>query len=440
MAEMRRQFLATLGANGLAQSVTVLGQLAVLPVLLMLWGEARTGSWLILMAMTTWLTLADLGFANVAANAMTMEHAAGRPTRAREISDSAWCVWAGAFGALVALAGLVVGLIPLEWLGVTAASADRSGLALLLLVLGIGVAMAHGVAGAAMRAEGQMHRAVSITALARGAEFAALLLAALAGAPFWGVALAMLAARASVTGIGWHRFYARNPAYRPGFARAGRDTICRLVPLSLGYFQFNLGHAFSIQGVTLVTGAVLGPGAVVVVTAVRTLARTGRMVAAVVIHASEPLFAQMAGRREVASASALSRGLMLAALAGAGAYGLAMGFMAAPVLGLWTGGVVTGAGALIAGFTLAVIFEILWFTVQSPFVSTNRHGPFGRAFLIASAIGLAALPLSLTALGAAGAGVLTAFIHAITLLWTLYRQRRPDMAVLPASERHAHAL
>ena len=440
MRDLGTQFRRTLGANGFAQAVTVLGQVVILPVLLLVWGPERTGSWLVLMAMTSWLTLADLGFANVAANAMTMETAAGDRRAARVTSASAWAVWAIASALLVIVCAILFLFLPLSVIGISGANDDASGFALGLLVLGVCVAMAHGVAGAAMRAEGEMDRMVMITGAARAGEFLAIASTAALGAPFWGVALAMLGARVVVTAIGWARFHHRFPEFKPSLKAARWDRIQSLVPLSLGYFQFNIAHALSLQGVTIVLGATLGPSAVVVVTAVRTLARAGRMLAAIVIHATEPLFAQFAGRRENTDATTLQSRLWIGASLGAAVYAATMALAGGAILDVWTGGVVVGVPLLIAGFAGAVICEIFWFTLQAPFVSTNRHGPFGRAFVLAAGAGLLALPWMLSAFGILGAALATLLVHAGTLIWTLYRMRRPDMGVLPRQEGMPHAV
>lgn len=440
MRDLKTQFRRTLGANSLAQAVTVLGQVIILPVLLWAWGPERAGSWLVLMALTSWLTLADLGFANVAANAMTMETAAGNRRAARVTSDSAWAVWAIATTVLLGLTLIGLTRLPLSAIGVAARPEDAAGLALILLVVGVCVAMAHGVVGAGMRAQGQMHRMVLTTAVARGGEFVTLALFAALGAPFWAIAAAMLSARVCATAIGWARFFAAFPDLRPSLASARRDRIATLVPASLGYFQFNIAHALSLQGVTLVLGATLGPGAVVVVTAVRTLARAGRMLAAVVIHASEPLFAQLAGRQDRAPAARLRARLLMAATLGATLYAAFMGVAGDRILDVWTGGVVVGVPLLIAGFAGAVICEIFWFTLQAPLVSTNRHAPFGRAFLMAATFGLLMLPVALGAFDVLGAALVTLFVHGATLGWTLYRASRPDMGVLPPQKGLPHAV
>ena len=70
-----------LGAGAFGQAVTVLVQLASIPLFLRYWGIERYGEWLILSAIPSYLALSDLGFGSAAANEMTMAAGAGNRDR-----------------------------------------------------------------------------------------------------------------------------------------------------------------------------------------------------------------------------------------------------------------------------------------------------------------------------------------------------------------------
>jgi hypothetical protein len=52
----------------------------------------------------------------------------------------------------------------------------------------------------------------------------------------------------------------------------------------------------------------------------------------------------------------------------------------------------------------ATACEMIWFTIQVPFVATNRHTPFALGYLALSLAGLAALLGTLAAAGAPAVG------------------------------------
>lgn len=86
-----------LGANGYGQLVSVVVQLVGVPVLLYAWGPQLYGEWLILFAIPTYLSIADLGFSQSVANDMTARVARGDR--------------AGALAAFQTLAVLVCGIV-----------------------------------------------------------------------------------------------------------------------------------------------------------------------------------------------------------------------------------------------------------------------------------------------------------------------------------------
>ena len=62
-----RRILHGLGANAYGQLVVIVIQLAGVPILLRAWGMQLYGEWLILAAIPTYLSMADLGFSQSAA-------------------------------------------------------------------------------------------------------------------------------------------------------------------------------------------------------------------------------------------------------------------------------------------------------------------------------------------------------------------------------------
>lgn len=435
MRSLRHQFITALGANGVSQAATVVVQLGVLPILILSWGAERTGAWLILYSLTSWLTLADLGFANVAGNAMTMERAAGNVSSARRISDSAWAIWSIAASALSVLAILGAVFLPVGQIVPVEGPADRPGLALVLLVSSVGLSMAHGCAGAAMRAQGRLSTMVLTTAASRLAEAGALCLVAIASGSFWAAALAMLLARSIVTFTSWFFYFRANAELRPGLRHAGLKEVAELIPLAAGYLAFNLGHAVSIQGTNIVTGIVLGPTFVVLVSAVRTLARAGRMAIAVVVHAAEPLFAQYAGHRDTTAAVRAQSRLLRSTLIAIALYAGATAILAEPLLALWTRGTVTNVPWIIFWFGVAVGFEMMWLALQTPYVSTNRHNQFAWAYLFLGIVTLPMLLLLAPIAGLISVALVTAVTHGGTLIWTLIRIQRHHSEVIPVPKR-----
>ena len=103
----RRRIVRSLYATGFGQAVTVLIQLAGVPLFLGAWGVAQYGQWLILSTIPAYLSMSDFGFASVAANDMTMSVARGR----RDIAVKTFQSTSAVLLVASAVAGLVAAVI-----------------------------------------------------------------------------------------------------------------------------------------------------------------------------------------------------------------------------------------------------------------------------------------------------------------------------------------
>lgn len=396
--EARRQFLGGASAEAYSQLVTVGAQLLVLPLMLLLWGPQRYGQWLVLYAMPSFLSLADLGVANVLANHATMRLAAGDARGAETANQTAWLMTVIVTAVLAVPAALFALLGPIEALVHDLADVADARVALLILLAGGLAVLLQGPLSGAMRTVGWYGRSVFVSANVRLVELAVLVLVASMGGGFAMAAALMLVARVALVGglAAW--FYGKHRQFAPDLERADRGLLIAMVRPSLAYFSYSVSTMLNIQGVTVVVGAMLGPQAVVAVNAVRTLARMGRMAASVANLALEPVFARLAGAGETGLsgrvlALSLSATMAITVVYVAGVLAFGDAFIA-----WWTHGNVERQWPLLALMVAATAAEMLWFTIQVPFVATNRHMPFAMTYLALSLLGFAGL------LGGLGAG------------------------------------
>lgn len=427
--DARRLFLGGASAEAYSQLVTIGAQLLVLPLMLLLWGAERYGQWLVLYALPSFLSLADLGVANVLANHATMRLAA-RDTRGAEVANqTSWLMTMMVTGVLAVPMALFALLGPVEQLVHGLENPAEARLALLLLLAGGLLVLLQGPMSGAMRAVGWYGRAVFANANVRLAELAMLVATASVGGGFAMAAALMLGTRVVLIGGFGVWFYARQPQFAPDVRRADRALLVTMVRPSLAYFSYSVSTLLNIQGVTVVVGAVLGPQAVVAVNAVRTLARMGRMSASVANLALEPVFARLAGAGEtrlggrVQSLSLRAMGAVTFVYV-AGTLVFGDGFLV-----WWTHGNVVGQWPLLALMVAATACEMIWFTIQVPFVATNRHTPFALAYLALSLVGLCALLLWI-----AGAG------GALVVGWTALGVQAAMLAVAIAMGRSDGAM
>jgi O-antigen/teichoic acid export membrane protein len=422
--DARRQFVGGASAEAYSQLVTIGAQLLVLPLMLLLWGPERYGQWLVLYAMPSFLSLADLGVANVLANHATMRLAAGDARGAEIANQTSWLMTLIVTGLLAVPMALFALLGPVEQLVHGLEDPAEARLALLLLLAGGLAVLLQGPMSGAMRAVGWYGRAVFANANVRLLEFAVLVATAWMGGGFAMASALMLGVRVGLIGGFGLWFYARRPQFAPDVRRADRKLLIAMVRPSLAYFSYSVSTMLNIQGVTVVVGALLGPQAVVAVNAVRTLARMGRMSASVANLALEPVFARLAGAGETGLGGRVQTLSLRAMGAVTLVYMTGTLLLGDGFLGWWTHGTVVGQWPLLALMVAATACEMIWFTIQVPFVATNRHTPFALSYLVLSLAGLAALLATLGVGGALVVGWTSLGVQAAMLVVAVAMGRR----------------
>lgn len=420
---MRSQFLLGVGAQAYQRVVTIGAQLVVLPVMLYGWGPAVYGGWVALDSLRTVLSMTDLGLAQIAANQMTAEVAAGRREEARRIASVAWVMIGVAALVIMVLAALAALFLPIGPFLNIDQPPRALGLAFFLLSAVAAISVLFGVTGGVLRAEGMFWLMSASNANYLLATAVAMAVCALVGGSYVGLA-------ASLVGLAGVNYGAvtlwtlwRYPWARPRLALVEGARIRGMLGPSLAYMLYTLTNLVTIQGVNILVAALLGPVALTALSAIRTVTRLGRAVASVIIYPLEPIFAQLAGQADPERAQTLYRKLMWGGAGLALAFGVPMAVFGPAFLDVWTRGAVVGHDRLHILMTAAIVVEILWFALQTPYVATNRHSVFAQFVASAGVGSTVACGVLLPILGLDAAGWTLLAMQIAILIQTVARSR-----------------
>lgn len=417
-------------AQGYGHVVGIGLQLASVPILLSVWGEARYGSWLLLSALTTYLTLSDLGFAQAATNDMTVSMSTGQTDRARRT-----------FHSLLALGLVIGGGVLLVGIGLTAlfdltdllnlrgVSEGEAKTVTLVLAAQVALSILGGGLSGALRADGRFATMVLINNSARLAEGLACLSAALAGGGVIGAAVAMLLVRCVNIGAVYGLLLRGAPVFRPGLAEAQLQELRRLAGPSLSFMAFPLGNALMIQGALTLIGLRI-PGSVALFATSRTLARLGANVLGSVNHVFLFDYGRTLGLEDRPAFLRLLRfnGLLIAG--GLIAYSAVMLLIGPAFYERWTAGRLSLDLMLLVALIALSCAETLWAYIQTPLISVNAHGRVAIGYLVGAAatLGIGAIALG-RGLSLEGFVTLQATMYLVltgVIIADLYRRlRRP---------------
>jgi O-antigen/teichoic acid export membrane protein len=394
-----RRLLKGFSANVYSQGITIVVQLIGVPILLHAWGAQVYGEWLILFAVSAYLSGTDLGFSQTAANDMTQSVSRGNYAEALSVFQSSAAIVSCAFsGGLIFVTALLFG-VPLRfWPQLSTMSVNEMRLVLWFLAAEGLVRLGNGISSAGFRAASEYSLHVYLSSTWRLLQFVAIWIVALSGggpvvaaASFFGV---YTLATPTVAAL----LIRRHPWLRFGFAHVQRSELRRLFKPALANVSMPVAQALNIQGMVLVVGIVLGPLAVVTFSTLRTLTRLALQIVLAVSHAAEPELAAAYGAGNQALMQsiflhALRAGLWLAFVAAAG-----LALFGSFILQVWTHNKVLMDERLFYWLLASAVATTLWYSGFIILKAANRHlrAAFLYSLSAAAAVVVAAALLALT--------------------------------------------
>ncbi|MCK9367471.1 MAG: hypothetical protein M0P72_10035 [Metallibacterium scheffleri] len=394
-----RRILHGLGANAYGQLVVIVIQLAGVPILLHAWGTQLYGEWLILAAIPTYLSMADLGFSQSAGNDMTARMARGDAAGTLAVFQSLSVLVYGVAIAGLLLSALALWLLPLQnWFQFGQLSTVEVRWIFWLLAAEVFMKLADGVNHAGFRANGDYALHVSIGSTTTLLQMALVWSLALVGHGPLAAAVALVAVRAVQTPLMAMLLQYRHRNLHFSLAHFRLGGLRPLLKPALANLAMPVATALNMQGMVLVIGAALGPPAVVTFTVLRTLTGLVRQSCANISYAFEPEFAaihgmldrrrlsHMFGRMLVLQSVVVSIGVVVLLVGGDW------------IVKVWTHGMVQVDKALLYWLLLSAVSSMLWHSGITLLKAANAHvkAALWYAFSAVITVAIASLALRLT--------------------------------------------
>lgn len=290
------RILQGLGANLYGQAVVSIIQLAGVPILLYAWGVQLYGEWLILFSIPAYLSIADLGFSQSAANDMTQKIARRDHAGALAVYQSLLALVYSAAGlGLLFITMLLFGLRFGHWLHFEELNDMQVRWVLWFLAAEVLVKLTEGASHAGFRSNGDYALHVSINYSALLLQYLGIWALALSGHGPMAAAGAFFAIRAVTVFLDALLLIYRHSWLKFSIYHARIAELRRLIHPALANLSMPLAMAMSTQGMVLVIGATLGALPVVVFSTLRTMTRLVLKIVYVISDAIEPEFASAYG-------------------------------------------------------------------------------------------------------------------------------------------------
>jgi O-antigen/teichoic acid export membrane protein len=386
-----------------SQVITVLTQLAAVPIFLQRWNAETYGQWLAISAVPVYLTIADVGILTAAGNLMSMHNARGEREQLKSVFKAGLMVVL----MVVPVASALIGSLLLFFsFGM---STDQRG-ALFVLALAALLTVASGLFDAAYRSFGKYPKITFLLSTARVVEWVGMMIGLFVGGTLTSTALGYLAGRAlSFSANFW--FTKRDvPHIDWSVAGVDRRLAIKLAKSGLGFISITLGNSLTLQGMVVLVGTRLGGTAVAIFSTSRTLTRLLAQLAVLSGKSMSPEISALYGAGQQAAADKLirhmSRIVMSVIVVGA----LILAPLSPTIMAIWSHGKIPFDRSVFYLLLAAAVVTSYWQIQAVRLTATNQHQVFAGLFVTTSVLVLVLTYLGLPMFGinAAAGGTLLA--------------------------------
>jgi O-antigen/teichoic acid export membrane protein len=369
LKRIRRVF----GANIFGQFVTILVQVISVPFFLHFWGTKIYGEWLLLTALPSYIVVSGTGIGYVTGNTMQKNIALEQTGEALAVFQSAWVATIGISIALIGFILPTIFYFPiLKWLNIKSIPTSAAHLTLILFSIYVLLSFQIELFVGVYRSIGKFAKGITITNLLRLIEFAGTIIVILASGRFVGVSFLLLSVRL-VAVICISRDLGLIPWMRFGYKHANLRIIKSEFSSTICFLGFPLGHACLIQGMTTIVGIRLGPGSVVVFSAIRTMTGFIKQFSSTIYYSIWPELTNTLSKGKIKIARNLHRNAFQITLLFSFFCSIMIYAFGNSIFSIWTGGKLRVENAFLFLMLISTIPNTLWMMSSYVSISINRH-------------------------------------------------------------------
>jgi len=388
---MIKRLFQGIGANFLGQLINLAARILLVPLFLLAWGANRYGEWLLLSSLVAYLSLTEMGAPLYIVNRLTQAYAQRDNDQFRRILHTGLALF-----LIIPLAVFILFVAgmslfnPAAWLNITQTGREVVMLVLAILAFQFVISLPQSILLRVYFAVEMLPRGVMLINL-----MLLISLILVAGGLWLGWGMAAIAVL-QVVPYGLIAFIAlrdlnrRFPQFNLLSLREANFAFgLSFIKPSLHFFFIQLSQMFSLQGIVLVVGLVLGPFQVVVFSTLRTIVNLIRSFFEQVSHAAWPEMTRLDAQQDMEKFLALFRVILRSTLVAAILFITVFHFFGGFIYHFWLRKTVPFDQPVMDLFLLYMGQFIFWLTCSYPLLATNRHHTLAKMLVVSSLLTVA---------------------------------------------------
>ena len=377
---LKKRIITGIGANAFGQGIVIVIQLFSLPIFLHYWNAETYGEWLILSAFPAYLSMADIGILPAAGNKLNIAIAAGKSQDATHIFQSAFIFILCIIIIFIIFIFSAVIFFPLPKI----LDNFDNRVAFICLCSSVLTSLFGGLPDMVYKATGRYAVGTLMGNMLRILEWGGAMIGLALYGSFSAVALASLSVR--ITGTFIISYYSNRGIndLKWGIRLGRKSEIRSMLKPATAFMIYPASNALTYQGMTILSGLLLGPASVTIFNTYRTLARVSVQANGILSHALWPEFSKLFGIGGIPSIKKIYiksfwLGFVLAIISG-----VILFFISPILLRLWTDNMVLYDSLLMKIMICYSIVASLSHVPKVFLMSINRHGKLAIFYIVGS--------------------------------------------------------
>ena len=420
MSKPTGRVFAGVAAHFYAQGVTIVTQLATLPIFLARWSAEQYGQWIVLSAIPLYLTVADFGIVTASGNMMSMHKAREETAELNSVFKASIFIIVSFLPALAVLT-----IAPLLFFGFGLSADHRYALAALILASLLNVSC--GLFDSAYRPFGKYPKVTLLLTTARVFDWVGTIAGLYLGGTLASAAAGLLTGRIVACLAIFLLALKDVPELKWNIHQVDGKLVKQLLRSGVGFLSFPIGNLLTLQGMVVLVGAQLGGGAVALFNSSRTLARLLAQLAILTGKSSAPEISKLYGAGKDLEADTFITKILWTILPLTIVGAVALELLGPMILAHWSRGKLVLDRSVFTWLIVGAIFAAYWQIRSTQLTATNRHSFLATLFLVVSAGALLGVFLTSKTFGIESAAASTCLIEVAMVLfttWALARVRR----------------
>jgi O-antigen/teichoic acid export membrane protein len=388
---MLKRLCQGIGANFLGQIINIASRIVLVPLFLLAWGTDIYGEWLLLSSMVAYLAITDMGGAVYIGNRMTQAYAHRDQELFRKILHTGLALFlAIPVVVLIIFLTVIFFFNPAAFLHISQTSHRTIILVLTLLAFQFVVSLPQGILLRVYFAVEMLPRGVM---LLNFMQFLSFVLVAGGLWLGWGmapIALLQIVPYGIIAATALYDLNRKFPQFQIlSLKEADFSLGLSFLKPSLHFFLIQVSQAFSIQGIVLVVGMILGPVQVVLFSTMRTIVNLIRSFFDQLSHAAWPEMTRLDAQENTDKFLLLFRLILRSTLICSIFFITIFHFYGGFIYHFWLRKTVPFQQPVMDLFLIYMAQFIFWLTCSHPLQATNRHQTFSKMLAISSLLTVA---------------------------------------------------